>query len=202
MLIQKRKYELKARAESRQRTRERIVQATMELHKEVGPAKTTVAEIARRAGVQRLTVYNHFPDEAELFTACQAHWRELHPLPDLTEALALDKPIERVREALRRSYNWYRRTEPMAERVQRDRGSVPSLDALLTRTSDARLTQLADQLAAGFGLRGRRPEKLRAFIRLALDFWTWRRLAREGLDDEEAAELMTRSVACLAARVE
>ena len=65
--IPKRKYELKARAESQARTRERIVQATMELHKEVGPAKTTVAEIARRAGVQRLTVYNHFPEDVELF---------------------------------------------------------------------------------------------------------------------------------------
>ena len=64
---QRRKYELKARAESQARTRERIVQATMELHKEVGPAKTTVAEIARRAGVQRLTVYNHFPEDVELF---------------------------------------------------------------------------------------------------------------------------------------
>src|ERR687887_388726 len=88
----KRKYELKARAERQRRTRERIVQATMELHEEVGPAKTTVAEIARRAGVQRLTVYNHFPQEIELFAACQAHWMELHPLPDFASALALPSP--------------------------------------------------------------------------------------------------------------
>ena len=38
----------------------------MELHKEVGPAQTTIAEIARRAGVQRLTVYNHFPTKPDL----------------------------------------------------------------------------------------------------------------------------------------
>ena len=56
----------------------------MELHKEVGPAKTTVAEIARRAGVQRLTVYNHFPEDVELFAACQAHWIGLHPQPDFS----------------------------------------------------------------------------------------------------------------------
>jgi AcrR family transcriptional regulator len=198
MSNEKRRYELKARAESQQRTRERIVQATMELHKEVGPAKTTVAEIARRAGVQRLTVYNHFPEEAELFAACQAHWRGLHPLPDVSEVLALGDPIERVREVLRHSYDWYRRTAAMAEKVQRDRGAVPPLDALLARTSDARLAQLAEQLSGGFGARGRRAEKLRALIRLALDFWTWRGLTREGLDDNDAAELMSETIACAA----
>ncbi|MBV8944057.1 MAG: helix-turn-helix transcriptional regulator, partial [Solirubrobacterales bacterium] len=69
MSSEKRRYQLKARAESQRQTRERIVRATMELHREVGPAQTTIAEIARRAGVQRLTVYNHFPEEAELFEA-------------------------------------------------------------------------------------------------------------------------------------
>ena len=81
MYNERRKYELKARAAAQRQTRERIVHATMELHREVGPARTTVAEIARRAGVQRLTVYNHFPDEAELFGACQARWLGLTPFP-------------------------------------------------------------------------------------------------------------------------
>ena len=185
-----RRYELKARAESQARTRQRIVQATMELHKEVGPAKTTVAEVARRAGVQRLTVYNHFPDEGELFGACQAHWMSLHPLPDFSEALALDDPGKRLRTVLRSYYGWYRETEPMAEKVQRDRWAVPELNALMERTADARLAQLTDTLANGFSARGRRAESQRALIRLALDFWTWRRLDREGLDDTAAAELM------------
>src|SRR3979411_3072157 len=112
MSSEKRKYELKARAESQRRTRERIVQATMELHEEVGPAKTTVAEIARRADVQRLTVYNHFPEDIELFGACQAHWMGPHPLPALPPALALPDPTERLRAALRSFYRWYRETEP------------------------------------------------------------------------------------------
>ena len=116
MSTQKRKYELKARAESQRRTRERIVEATMELHGEVGPAKTTIAEIARRAGVQRLTVYTHFPDETQLFNACSAHWRALHPLPDLAGAMALEDPRERIRAALEALYGWYRSTEPMTEK--------------------------------------------------------------------------------------
>jgi len=198
MSSEKRPYELKARAERRRRTRERIIQATAELHREVGPARTTVAEIARRAGVQRLTVYNHFPEDAELFGACQAHWMGLHPLPDLSAALALPDPVERVRAVLRGLYGWNRETAPMAEKVQRDRGAVPVLDALMRQTADARLAQLTDALAGGFRARGRRAGRQRALIRLALDFWTWRRLDAEGLDDSAAADLMAEVVAAAA----
>jgi AcrR family transcriptional regulator len=196
MSTEKRRYELKARAERQRQTRERIVAATMELHREVGPAATTVAEIARRAGVQRLTVYNHFPDDAELFQACQAHWLQLHPVPDLGEALALEDPRERVRDVLRGQYAWYRETEPMAEKVQRDRGGVPALDGLMRRTADRRAAELADALAAGFGGEQQLLRARRALVRLALEFWTWRRLADEGFDDGAAADLMTRAVAC------
>jgi AcrR family transcriptional regulator len=194
MSTEKRKYELKARAESQRRTRERIVKATMDLHEEVGPAQTTVSEIARRADVQRLTVYNHFPEDIELFAACQAHWMQVHPLPDLSEAMSLPDPVERVRACVRAFYGWYRETAPMAENVQRDRGAVPPLDALMKQTADARLAELAAGLTAGFRRRGRRAERQRALIRLALDFWTWRRLDLEGLDDDAASELMAEAV--------
>jgi AcrR family transcriptional regulator len=200
MSTEKRRYQLKARAESQRQTRERIVKATMDLHREVGPAQTTVSEIARRAGVQRLTVYNHFPEDGELFAACQAHWMGLHPLPDLAAAIASPDPEHRVRACLRAFYGWYRETEPMAENVQRDRAAVPALDALMTRTGDAGLSGLADALCAGFRLRGGRADRQRALIRLALDFWTWRRLDREGLDDDAAADVMTEAVACAASR--
>jgi AcrR family transcriptional regulator len=190
-----RRYELKARAKSQAQTRARIVQAALELHQEVGPARTTVAEIARRAGVQRLTVYNHFPHEAELFGACQARWMSLHPLPDLTTGLAIRDPIQRVAEVLSTLYAWYRETRPMAEMVQRDRGAVAALDQLMQDSSDAGLAEVADALAAGFGRRGRGAERRRAMIGLAVDFWTWHRLDREGLDDRSAAEVMSDAIA-------
>jgi AcrR family transcriptional regulator len=196
MSSQKRRYELKARAESRRRTRERIVLATMELHQEVGPAQTTIAEIARRADVQRLTVYNHFPDESDLFGACQAHWMDLHPLPDLGPLLATADPVERVQAVLRAYYAWYRETEPMAEKIQRDRGAVAPLDEMLRQTADVGLGQLADALAGAFDDGdGSRQRGGRALIRLAFDFWAWRQLAREGLDDDAAAALMAGAIA-------
>ena len=97
------------------------------------------------------------------------------------------EPAERVRAALRGSYRWYRETQPMAENIQRDRTLVPALDTLMRRTADARADRLADALAEGLGAGAAQ----RALIRLALDFWTWRRLSQEGLDDDAAADLMT-----------
>jgi AcrR family transcriptional regulator len=192
---QTRKYELKARAESQRETRDRIARAAAELHEEKGVAHTTVAEIARRAGVTRLTVYNHFADLSELLPACAAHYAALHPPPDLGSALALGEPGERVRAALALLYGWYRETEPMFGKLFSDRASVPELDRYMEQNIDRTQAELAQALAAAFTVRGRRTEQLDALIRLALDFWTWRRLSGEGLDDEAAAGLMAAAVA-------
>jgi AcrR family transcriptional regulator len=189
-----RKYELKARAESQRETRERITKATAELHEEKGVAHTTVAEIARRAGVTRLTVYNHFADLSELLPACAAHYERLHPTPDFASLLEPDDPAECVRGVLTQLYAWYRETEPMYGKLLSDRASVPELDRFLEQNADRMLAGLADDLVASFALAGRRVERRRALIRLALDFWTWRRLTHEGLADEAAADLMAAAV--------
>ncbi|HEX5146122.1 MAG TPA: helix-turn-helix domain-containing protein [Conexibacter sp.] len=186
MSTQKRRYELRARAQSQEETRARIAAAASALHEEVGVGRTTVADIARRAGVQRLTVYNHFPDLEALLPACSGHWLAEHPLPDLAPAFARDDPAERLRTALAALYGWYRENAAMQRRMQGERGTVPELDAWLAQSSDLALAALADGLAAGF----ERPHA-RALVALALDFWTWQRLDREGLDDAAAAALMT-----------
>jgi AcrR family transcriptional regulator len=190
MSTQKRRYELKARAEAQQATRARIAAAAAALHEEVGVAKTTVADIARRAGVQRLTVYNHFPDLAALLPACTAHWLAEHPQPDLEPAFALDDPAERLRAVLTSLYDWYRETAPMQRRVFGERATVPELDAWMAQSTDPMLAELATGLSAGF-----EGPDAHALVALALDFWTWQRLNGVGLDDAVAAELMT-SVVC------
>jgi AcrR family transcriptional regulator len=195
MSTQTRKYELKARAESQRETRDRIARAAAELHEEKGVAHTTVAEIARRADVTRLTVYNHFADLSELIPACAAHYGGQHPMPDLGGVLARPEPAERVRGVLSELYGWYRETESMYGKLFSDRAAVPELDRFLEETIDRMQAEVADDLAGGFGGRGERAKRRVALIRLALDFWTWRRLVREGLDDEAAADAMTEVVA-------
>lgn len=185
MSSEKRKYELKARAEAQEQTRARIAAVASQLHEEVGVGNTTVSDIARRAGVQRVTVYNHFADLEALLPACSAHWLERHPLPDFGPALALEGPSERVRAVLEQLYPWYRENEQMQLRVQGERSTVPELESWMAQTVDVAFDGLAGALA------GDAPDGTRPVIRLALDFWTWRRLNAEGLDDAEAARLMS-----------
>jgi AcrR family transcriptional regulator len=184
---EKRPYRLTERARRQQETRRRIAAATAALHQEVGPARTTIADIARRAGVQRPTVYSNFPGPGELFAACQAHFLAEHPPPDPSAALGVADPAERVRHALLGLYAWYRETEAMTGNTQRDRRLLPELDAVLADTADRRLDELAGALA--------QTRAARALVRLALEFSTWRRLTAEGLSEAEAAQLMARAAA-------
>jgi len=194
-----RKYELKARAESQERTRQRIAEAATGLHEEVGPAETTVAEIARRAGVSRLTVYRHFPDNTALYPACSAHYLSEHPLPDFGAALAPEDPVIRVRSLLDAVYaGWYRESQGMMRNLQRDRRLDPALDEFMHANSDVALSGLADAVAGGFELDSDQAARVRSMIRVALDFWTWERLTGEGMSDGDAAALMTDATASIA----
>jgi AcrR family transcriptional regulator len=103
-----RAYTMRLRQESVERTRLSITEATMRLHESVGPAATTVSAIADEAGVTRLTVYRHFPDEAALVAACSGRWRQLHASPDPGGWAAIGDPVERLRVALGETYLWAR----------------------------------------------------------------------------------------------
>jgi AcrR family transcriptional regulator len=185
-----RKYELKQRAESLAATRERIVEATVELHDSLGPARTTISAIAERAGVQRLTVYRHFPDERSLFEACSGHWAARNPAPDPSTWAALDDPEERLRTALVEIYAFYRATEGMTGNLLRDFPDSPVLQEVAVPFLVYWRT-VRDVLDRGWKTRGRNRALLRAVIGHAMEFETWRSLARrEGLDDEVAADAM------------
>lgn len=200
MPAQTRKYELKARADKLAETRRRIVEAAAGLHVEVGPAQTTVAEIARRAGVRRATVYNHFPDDGELFAACGDFSMASNPPPDPSAALALDDPADRLRTVLASFYAWYRARGRGIENLQRDRRIVPALDAAMSARMDRPIAGLVEALVAGFGPVDGSAAGLRAVVALALDFWTWRRLSDQGLSDGEAAAVMVGAAKAAAGR--
>jgi AcrR family transcriptional regulator len=189
-MARKRKYELKARAEAQEETRRRITEATVGLHLEVGPAKTTISEIAKRAGVQRLTVYNNFPDEISLLGACSAHYIAQHPPPDPGAWLSLREPGRRARTALAALYGYYRETEPMTGKVMRDAAVMPALAAVVEQGWTPFLSGLRDDLASAFERDGPADPRLRAALGVAIRFETWRALARdEDMSDEAAAGL-------------
>ncbi len=196
--IMTRKYELKRRAERQEQTRRRIVEAAVGLHESVGPARTTVSAVAERAGVQRLTVYRHFPDERALLAACSGHWAASNPAPDPAPWRKVRDPEERLTKALTEVYAFYAGTEPMMANLVRDAPKMPVLAELLA-PYDQYLAAVRDVLAAGWGVRGRRRVLLLAAVGHALDFAAWRSLARgQGLDDGRAVEVMVRMVRCAA----
>jgi AcrR family transcriptional regulator len=182
----RRRYELKARAESQEETRARITVAAMELHEKLGPAQTSISAIAERAGVQRLTVYRHFPDEISLLRACGGHYRALHPPPDPATWRATKDPKRRLVAGLVALYRHFRETEAMWAHVLRD----AELSPVVREAAEPRFRYLRDASAA---LSEGWPSRLaRAAIAFAAQFRTWQSLAHEELSDEAAADLMLR----------
>ncbi len=127
-MTEKRTYTKHRRAESEAETRAHIIEATVALHEEVGPARTTIAAIAERAGVHRPTVYRHFPTVEGLLGACSGHWVELHPPPDPASWAAVDDPDERLCRALDELFAYYEATEAMTRNVLRDAAVMPELE--------------------------------------------------------------------------
>jgi AcrR family transcriptional regulator len=180
---------MRRRAELVEQTRLRITEAAVDLHGTIGPAKTTITAVADRAGVDRLTVYRHFPTEHALLDACSAHWRNAHPLPDPAAWGTVASPEARLRHALMQLYAWYRENHAMMENVLRDAPDVAPLADRPMRWADYNRA-VVDALAPGWGARGRRARLLRAALAHAVALGTWRSLTNTGLDDKTAAELM------------
>src|SRR5579862_9404849 len=165
MICVPRAYELKSRAVSQDETRQRIVDATIELHQTIGPARTTISEIAERAQVGRVTVYRHFPDEATLSRACSGQYLEQHPLPDPEPWRAIADPVARLETGLRDAYAYHRLTEAMFTHVLADARDHPVMAPYHGYWQHA-----AGILAAPWRARGKRQKLLRAGIALALSF--------------------------------
>lgn len=186
-----RTYELKRRAEKQAQTRRRIVDAAVSLHTTEGPARTTISAIADRAGVERHTVYAHFPDEESLFRACSSHWRSLHPFPDRARWSSVVDPRARLRAALLDVYSWYERVGGDLAVLDRD-ASVHELTAQLTAERSEAQASVRDAVLEVWPRR----KAVRAAIGHALELETWRSLVqRQGLTREQAIDAMLRFVA-------
>jgi AcrR family transcriptional regulator len=135
--------------------------------------------IAERAGVQRLTVYRHFPDEPSMFAACSGRWNERNPPPQGSGS---------PREVLTALYRYYRKVEPMLTKVLADMPYMPVVADQMAPFLDF-LEQLVGEMERAW--RGR-SAKRRATLKHAVQFETWRSLAALTADDRESADLVLR----------
>lgn len=184
-----RKYTLKRRAEQQAETRQRIVEAAVELHGSLGPARTTLTMVAERAGVQRHTLYAHFPDERSLLLACSGHFMERNPMPDATPWQTITDRGTRLRTGLGAVYGWYETNAEMIAHVTRDAETDPVLHEISEMRHGPHAAAWVAVLGDGLG------GTAAALLRLALGFPTWRTLARDaGLGSTGAAEAMTEAI--------
>jgi AcrR family transcriptional regulator len=186
----KRPYRLGKRAQQQAETRRRIVEAAVDLHSSLGPAHTTVAQIAERAGVQRHTYYAHFPKEWDLLLACSGLALERDPLPDPELIRGLPAGRERINRGLAQFYGWFARNEQQAACVLRDaEHHQPTREIVQLRMAPA-FAAAAEAMAEGLG------DRSGALLGVSLEFACWRALARSN-SPEQAAALMSDAIALI-----
>lgn len=180
-----RSYNLKKRAESQAETRQRIVEAAVELHSTVGPLATTLSMIAEKAGVQRHTLYAHFPDERSIFMACSGLAHERDPIPTADAWRGVAGQVERLTTALGNIYGWYGRNASLLSNVMRDVERHPMVQEIQKTRARPVVKDWHEVLGAELNT------KQRALLHLALSFYTWRALVQEaGLEQTAAVEAM------------
>ena len=193
-----RKLNLRARALRQSQTRQRITQAALELHQQRGPLHTTITEIAQRAGVERLTVYRHFPDETSLHQACQQHFFASHPLPNLALWREVPTFSNRIQLGLSELYEYWDQTHQMFSSVLRDHAVDPERSG----AGVVKFMSLAcEALLDGEDVSGHPRQLQRALVGHAVHFYTWRSLVQEeGLSKKDAVKVMCQMI--LSARTE
>jgi len=183
-----RTYTMKRRAEQQADTRRKIVEAAVELHSTVGPARTTVSMVAERAGVQRHTFYAHFSDDKSLMQACSGLTLERDPPPDAAPWRAVADRRERLRLGLATLYDWYQRNAQLTACVLRDAEYDPLTRETATAWFGPYMAAYHEVLGAKLSARQR------AMLHVALSFFTWRTLLRDsGQKPAAAVEAMVQA---------
>lgn len=178
------------RAQLQAQTRRRIVEAAVDLHSTVGPANTTIAQIAERAGVQRHTYYAHFPKEWDLLLACSGLALERDPLPVPDQLLRHRPGRDRLQAGLAQFYGWFARNEQQAACVLRDAEHHQPTREIVELRMAPQFTRAAELMGEGLNA------EARALLAVALQFACWRAL-NQSHAPEQAAELMAKAISGL-----
>lgn len=176
----KRSYQQSSRAQTQERTRQKIISATMQLHQEKGLLATSVSDIAQRAKVGKVTVYRHFPSDTELVQACSGQYFHLNPFPDLEKWSTIKDPRKRISKALKETHQFHKTTAPMMSGILAEARNHPVVQPYHDFWKAA-----VEILAAD------RNKIFKAKVGLALSFDGWYLLTHQnGLNDDETLQIM------------
>ena len=180
-MVKRRSYRLGKRADSATATRHRILEATLTLHDEQGITRTSVRDVACRAGVSPATVLHHFPAMGDLIQACGQLSDDLYPMPTEAVLAGARGRTERVLLLAAALFSWWEQMGSGWEHLQVDRRTLDDVDAWL-RDVDLRhraLVACALEVAGG---------NASVPIATALtSFGSWRSLREGGMSVAQAA---------------
>ncbi|MDQ3572576.1 MAG: TetR/AcrR family transcriptional regulator [Actinomycetota bacterium] len=184
----------------RERTRERIVEATASLHGERGVFGTSYQDIAREADVSVATVYKHFPSLNELLPACGALVMERARPPRPEQAAEVVGDATDLRERLRRVatelFAYYERGGPHLEVDARER-QLPGMREWEKRERALVARFVGEALRPGEA----RPHTVRLVSALC-DLPSFRALRTRGVSAAGAAEAVAIAGSCLLAQAQ
>ena len=185
-MVKRRPYRLGKRADAAAATRRRILEATLTLHDEQGITRTSVRDVAGRAGVSPATVLNHFPRMADLVHACGRLSDELFPMPTEAVLSGAGDRFERVRLMASALFSWWEQVASGWEHLQVDRRTQPGVDAWLRDVDLRHRALVASALGDAAG------DASVAIGTALTSFGSWQSLRRGGMDVAGAAAQVAR----------
>jgi AcrR family transcriptional regulator len=157
------------RAAQREFTRARIVEAAIEVFAEKGYARTTVDDIASRAGSTRATFYLHFRSKSEILTDLMARSEQhYHRIYQQLSAVVAEHPtLPGVRTWLSLAMSEWRSIASLSRPVHEAATIEPEVSELNSARYNAQIAELAQALRGGAPSLGSADAEVYASILLA-----------------------------------
>lgn len=175
-------------------TRQRIVEATLDLHSEKGMFDTSWKDIAERADVSVATVYNHFPSLDELVPACGALIMATTDPPSLEDAPRIFGGARSLEERLGRLvselFDFYERGESYLEVGAKERQlpAVQEWEAGMRATREGLVREASRPVQPD--------ERTVRAVSALLDFPVFKSFRRHGVTKVEAEEIVNDMLLC------
>lgn len=182
----RRQYRMGKRAATAAETRQRLVEATFELHTEQGIATTTMKQIAERADVSVGTAYHHFPTYDEAIRACGAYTLDRFRFPEEADFIKPGMTLGERLTGLAEAYFGYYERLPAWEHVRRDQEKIPVLREFVEFEESHRRHLTAVALAPDVV-----QPAIAATVSVLLDLPVFLGLKRIGLDRDAAVGRIT-----------
>ncbi|GAA2068697.1 TetR/AcrR family transcriptional regulator [Streptomyces albiaxialis] len=139
----------------------RLERAALELFETQGYERTSVAQIARTAGLTERSFYRYFPDKREVLFA--GNELEAHLVGQVEAADPGLRPLEALLAALRTADEVFRSREFLLRRVR-----VIAASPALAERDLIKLADIAEALVPALGRRGVEPDRARFISDVAI----------------------------------